>query len=91
MGRQQCRQAIDPAAFGGLNAFARQAEWIAHACRDNPPRPGVDAVRLPGERGLARRRDQVVDGVALQADILPALEPWSTKLSVPMPRPALNQ
>ena len=80
-------QAIDPAAFGGLTAFARQAEWIAQACRDNPPRAGVDAVRLPGERGLARRRDQMAHGVALQADILPALEPWSTKLSVPMPRP----
>ncbi len=52
-------QAIDPAAFGGLDAFARQAEWIAQACRDNPPRAGVDAVRMPGERGLARRRDQL--------------------------------
>jgi len=80
-------QAIDPAAFGGLAAFTLQAEWIAQACRDNPPRAGVDAVRLPGERGLARRRDQVAHGVALHADILPALEVWSTKLSVPMPRP----
>ena len=80
-------QAIDPAAFGGLAAFTRQAEWIAQACRDNPPRAGVDAVRLPGERGLARRRDQVAHGVALHADILPALEVWSTRLSVPMPRP----
>ena len=80
-------QAIDPAAFGGLAAFARQAEWIAQACRDNPPRAGFDAVRMPGERGLARRRDQLAHGVALQADILPSLEPWSTKHSVPMPRP----
>ena len=80
-------QAIDPAAFGGLTAFARQAEWIAQACRNNPARASGDAVRLPGERGLARRRDQIAQGVALQADILPALAPWSTKLSVPMPRP----
>ena len=78
-------QAIDPAAFGGLAAFARQAEWIAQACRDNPPRAGGDAVRMPGERGLARRRDQLAHGVALHADILPALEPWSSKLSVPIP------
>ena len=80
-------QAIDPAAFGGLKAFARQAEWISQACRDNPPRAGFDAVRMPGERGLARRRDQLTRGVALHADILPSLEPWSIKLSVPMPRP----
>jgi len=80
-------QAIDPAAFGGLASFARQAEWIAQACRDNPPRAGVDQVRLPGERGLARRRDQLTRGVALHADIMPALQEWSTRLSVPMPRP----
>ena len=80
-------QAIDPAAFGGLDAFARQAEWIAQACRDNPPRAGVGAVRLPGGRGLARRRNQIANGVELQTDILPALEPWSERLSVPMPRP----
>ncbi len=80
-------QAIDPAAFGGLVSFARQAEWIAQACRDNPPRAGFDAVRLPGERGLARRRDQMAHGVALQADILPGLEPWSTRHSIPLPLP----
>jgi len=81
-------QVIDPSAFGGLGAFQRQAEWIAHACRDNPPRTGTEAVRLPGERGLARRRDQIQKGVALHADILTGLEPWAGKLSVPMPQPS---
>ncbi len=78
-------QAIDPAAFGGLAALTREAEWIAQACRDNPPRKGVDGVRLPGERGLARRRDQLANGISLQAEILPALEPWSHRMSVRMP------
>jgi L-lactate dehydrogenase len=78
-------QAIDPAAFGGLGAFARQAEWIAQACRDNPPRAGVDAVRMPGERGLARRREQLKNGVAMNADILPALESWAHRMSIRMP------
>ena len=78
-------QAIDPAAFGGVEAFAQQAEWIAQACRDNPPRAGVDAVRMPGERALAKRRDQLAHGVALHADILPGLQEWSKRLSVPMP------
>ena len=80
-------QAIDPAAFGGRDAFARQSEWIATACRDNPPRAGVGAVRMPGERGLARRRDQLANGVALHADILPTLQEWSTRLSIAMPAP----
>jgi LDH2 family malate/lactate/ureidoglycolate dehydrogenase len=78
-------QVIDPDAFGGHAEFARQAEWIAQACHSNPPRPGIDAVRLPGERGLARRREQVTHGVALHPDILPALAPWSERLKVELP------
>jgi L-lactate dehydrogenase len=75
----------DPEAFGGIDAFVRQAEWIAAACRDNPPRPGVDAVRVPGQRALARRREQLENGVALHPSIAPALQPWAEKLKVPWP------
>lgn len=78
-------QAIDPGAFGGREAFARQADWLVDACRDNPPRSGVDAVRLPGQRGLARRRDQLAHGVALHEDIMPALAPWSQRLGIALP------
>jgi L-lactate dehydrogenase len=84
-------QAFDPPAFGGAEALQRQAEWIAEACRSNPPRDGFDRVRLPGQRGLQRRRDQLLNGVELHADILPTLEPWSQRLSVPMPRAAKAQ
>lgn len=78
-------QALDPEAFGGREAFVRQAQHIAQQCRDTPPRPGVDAVRLPGERALARRREQLAEGVLLHASILPALAPWAQRLQVAMP------
>jgi LDH2 family malate/lactate/ureidoglycolate dehydrogenase len=78
-------QAFDPDAFGGRDAFLRQAECLAAQCRDNPPRPGVDKVRLPGERALARRREQLAGGVRLHPAILPALEPWAQRLGVPTP------
>jgi len=81
-------QAIDPAAFGGVAAFERQADWLAAACRGNAPRPGVEAVRLPGQRGQQLKRDQLQRGVALQPDIMPALAPWSGKLGISLP-PAL--
>jgi len=29
-------------------------DWIAEACRSNPPRPDVGQVRMPGDRGIAR-------------------------------------
>ena len=45
-------------------------------------RPGAGAVRLPGERALARKREQLANGVTLSAEILPALAPWAERLGV---------
>jgi len=78
-------QAFDPDAFGGSEAFIRQAETIAAQCRASPPRAGFDRVRLPGERALARRREQLAAGVELHPAILPALESWAQRLQVPLP------
>jgi len=78
-------QVFDPALFGGSAEFQRQTEWLADACRQTPPRAGFERVRLPGEAGLQRRREQLEHGVELHAGILPALEPWAEKLGVPLP------
>jgi LDH2 family malate/lactate/ureidoglycolate dehydrogenase len=78
-------QVLDPAAFGGLEAFTRQSSWLAEACRRNPPAPGVDAVRLPGERALARRRAALAEGLDLHPGILDSLQPWAERLGVPLP------
>lgn len=78
-------QALDPAAFGGREAFARQMDWLVRACHDATPRPGSTGARLPGERGLALSRDQARDGVALYPAILPALLPWATRYGVDVP------
>jgi len=42
-------------------------------------------VRLPGERGLERKREQLRRGVELYPSILPALRPWAEKLGVAPP------
>ncbi len=63
---------IDPARFGGAEAFLRETGWMERAVHDNPPAPGVERVRLPGERGLALRAEALVQGVALHAG-LPAM------------------
>ncbi|HZI83980.1 MAG TPA: Ldh family oxidoreductase [Casimicrobiaceae bacterium] len=80
-------QVLDPEAFGGLAAFRRQMDAVAAAARNAPPRPGVDRVRLPGERGLAHYRDALEHGVPLYSKILPALAEWAEKYGVPMPEP----
>lgn len=77
-------QVYQPACFGGAEEFRRQMEWIASACRSNPPRPGIDAVRLPGEAGLRRRRAQRAQGLELHPAIAPALRRWGEKLRVPL-------
>jgi L-lactate dehydrogenase len=80
-------QVWDLAAFGGASAFGREADWLVEACRANPPRPGFDAVRLPGQRALALKREQARDGVALHEDIVPTLAPWAEKFRIELPRP----
>ena len=78
-------QAIDPEAFAGLDAFKRQLDHVAEAAHHAAPRPGVGRVRMPGERGLERYREQLKHGVALYPTILPALAPWAKKYAVAMP------
>ena len=78
---------LDPAAFGGYRDFVRQSAFLAAACRNTPPRPGFDRVRLPGERALAQRAEQLERGVTLHPSVLPALQPWAAPLGVPLPAP----
>ncbi len=80
-------QVTDPEAFAGRDAFREQTDWLASACRAVPPVPGNDAVRLPGERALTRKRDALAHGVPLYAGILTSLEPFATKYGVAVPTP----
>ena len=82
-------QVIDPGAFGGRDAFTRETSWLAAACKGTPPAPGVDAVRLPGERGLDRKRRALAEGVALYPGILDALAPFAAKFGVAPPQPVI--
>lgn len=81
-------QVFDPAAFGGRDEYLRQMDWLTAACRTATPRPGGPAVRVPGDNGLARYRDQQARGVALFAGIMPALAIAAERLGV-TPPPAL--
>jgi LDH2 family malate/lactate/ureidoglycolate dehydrogenase len=80
-------QVIDPEAFSGTAAFARQLDFIAAAARRAKPRRVGEPVRLPGERGLQRYREALVRGVALYPTILPALVPWAQRYAVEPPVP----
>ena len=80
-------QIIDPDAFGGVDQFCRQTDWLAAACHAATPRPGVESVRLPGERAIAMFNGQQKGGVELYPGILEGLRPWAERLGVTSPKP----
>jgi LDH2 family malate/lactate/ureidoglycolate dehydrogenase len=80
-------QIMDPQAFGGAANFLRQTGFIADACRRNPPAPGIEAVRLPGQQGLARKRRALAEGLRLYPGIMAALRPLAGQLGVAAPHP----
>ena len=65
---------IDPAKFGGAKRFLAESDFMAGEVRGNPPRPGFDAARLPGDGAMARRARALTEGVALHPAIPPMLE-----------------
>ena len=79
-------EVIDPAAFGGREAFTRQTEYLVQACRHSSPRPGIDHVRVPGENALAHKRRVQVHGVVLYPGVLDALRPFAEQFRVGMPQ-----
>jgi LDH2 family malate/lactate/ureidoglycolate dehydrogenase len=80
-------QVIDPDAFAGVDALKREASWLARACRASKPRPGVAAVRMPGDTAHGRRRAQLASGVELYPSIMPGLKTWADKFGIAPPPP----
>ena len=78
-------QLLDPEAFGGLEGATRQLDFVAAACHASTPRVAGQAVRLPGERGLKRRAEQLANGVELHPSIMPMLKPWAEKFAIALP------
>ncbi|MEF2553711.1 Ldh family oxidoreductase [Aurantimonas sp. A2-1-M11] len=64
---------VDPAHHGGRAAFERQTGFMATAARGAAVPDGASAVRLPGERALRLRRQQITDGVVLSDALLARL------------------
>ena len=81
----------DPSAFGGTADFLRQMDWLARETRTNPPRSGVKSVRMPGDRGLALKAEQLGDGVALHPTIPPLLEDCAKRHGLKLPLPLVQQ
>jgi len=78
-------QVMDPQAFSGSKAFAQQMDWVVDKCRSNPPLDASRPVRMPGQRGLSLRSEQLTQGVRLSAEIVNALRPWAEEFELALP------
>lgn len=76
-------QIIDPDAFGGRDAFIAETSYLAEQCRTNPPRPGIDRVRLPGDSAAARRACGMAEGIEYDDAVIAGLRTAAKQLSLP--------
>lgn len=79
-------QVIDPAFFAGLDAFTEQSDWLADACRTNPPAPWTNgAVRVPGDSAALKRRKALAEGVPVVEAHWQKMTGHAERLGVPLP------
>ncbi|QFU76595.1 Ldh family oxidoreductase [Halioglobus maricola] len=78
-------QVMDPDVYGSLGRFQREAQFLADMCRTSAVREGEPPVRVPGDRALALRRQQLEQGVILSPHIMQDLFPWFEKFGVTAP------
>lgn len=75
----------DTTMFAGRDAFDAQLDWIARAVAQNPAIDPSRPVRQPGERGLARKREAVANGLRLNPLVETAVRNLATEAGRPLP------
>ncbi len=78
-------QVINPNLFGGLDRFCKETAWLARSCEGAKTSPGGLGVRMPGARGLAMRKDQLQNGVALHETTIAVLTKWANEFRIAFP------
>ncbi len=79
--------AIEPRAFGPVEAYEKQVSALVEACLGSPAREDFDRVRLPGQASAERRRDCERDGIPIGPGLLAGWQPWCEKLGLQLPDP----
>jgi uncharacterized oxidoreductase len=59
---------LDPAAFGGLEAFQAEVEQMLAYLHSTTPADGTDRVRVPGEPELASAAERSANGIPIDAN-----------------------
>lgn len=83
--------ALDPAAFGGAEAFADRVAGLARQISSSPTAPGVERVFLPGEIEATRYAESARTGVRLDASVLESLRKTAHSVGVELTEPAVAE
>ncbi|MNP66880.1 hypothetical protein D3C76_1626410 [compost metagenome] len=74
---------IDPRFFGGLAAFTDETSFLGRLVLASRPLDPARPVRLPGQAGLALRRQALEQGVSLSPPLLADLDRLAGELQLP--------
>lgn len=73
---------VDIAAFADVQSFKQNVDQIWKVMKSSPTLPGVDEVRLPGERSENLYRERVAKGVPLSAPSRKILDDLADRLGI---------
>ena len=74
--------AIDPAAFGEIDAFKREVDRLVRDLRSSERMPGVERIFLPGEQSHEKRRLQAAHGITIAPQVLTTLNELASELGI---------
>jgi LDH2 family malate/lactate/ureidoglycolate dehydrogenase len=77
--------AIDPAVFGDGAAFCKAASAYLQEVKDSKKAPGVDEIRIPGERAFQAREQSLRDGITMYEAVWQKMKKVAADLGVEMP------
>ena len=80
-------QLIDPAAFGGVEAFRGETSALGDWCRDALPIDLAKPVRMPGDRAHHCWQDRIENGVSLHAEVPGLFAPVFARYEIDAPMP----
>lgn len=76
--------AIDPDAFGDLDAFKARVDQLVGELRASERMPGVDRIWMPGEQSHAKRLQNEREGLALPPALREQLDAFARDNGIPL-------
>ena len=74
--------AVDIATFSDVKAFKQEVDAVWEMMKASPTLPGIDEVRLPGERTEKVYRERMAGGVPLGAQLRGVLDEIADRLGI---------